>query len=60
MNASVRKFLVEEEGVTALEYGIVACLVAAALVGAFYPALTSLYSSLMAQLTTAVGNATKT
>jgi pilus assembly protein Flp/PilA len=57
MNASLRNFLVEEEGVTALEYGIVACLVAAALVGAFYPQLSTLYSSLMTTLTGAVNKA---
>ncbi|MBM7128457.1 Flp family type IVb pilin [Dyella mobilis] len=57
MNAALRNFLVEEDGVTALEYGIVACLVAAALVGAFYPQLSKLYGTLMTTLTTAVGNA---
>jgi pilus assembly protein Flp/PilA len=59
MNASIRNFFVEEDGITALEYGILACLVAAALVGTFYPQLVALYNSLMSQLSTAVGTATK-
>lgn len=57
MNAAIRQFLVDEEGITALEYGILACLVAAALVAAFYPQLKLLYGTLMTQLTTAVTNA---
>lgn len=57
MNASIRNFLVEEEGITALEYGILACLVALALVATFYPQLTNLYTTLMGKLSTAVGNA---
>lgn len=32
MNASVRKFLVEEDGVTALEYGLLAAVIAGILV----------------------------
>ncbi len=32
MNASVRKFLVEEDGVTALEYGLLAAVIAGVLV----------------------------
>lgn len=35
MNKSIRKFLAEEDGITALEYGLLAALVAAALVGIF-------------------------
>jgi pilus assembly protein Flp/PilA len=58
MNKAIRNFLVEEDGITALEYGILACIVAAALVAAFLPALKTLYGYLMTQLTTAVGSAT--
>jgi pilus assembly protein Flp/PilA len=57
MNNAIRNFLVEEDGITALEYGILACLVAAALVATFLPALKSLYTSLMTQLGTAVAAA---
>lgn len=57
MKTFIRNFLVEEDGITALEYGILACLVAAALVVAFYPALVSLYQSLFKTMTTQVTNA---
>jgi pilus assembly protein Flp/PilA len=55
MNNAIRNFLVEEDGITALEYGLLACIVAAALIAVFSPAINSLYTSLMAQLTSAVG-----
>jgi len=54
MNASISKFLREEDGITALEYGILAALVATALGAAFYPALKTLYGSLFTSMTTAV------
>ena len=57
MNASIRNFFVEEDGITALEYGILACLVAAALVATFYPQLQAIYTALLTQLKTAVGSA---
>ncbi|MBB6241646.1 Flp family type IVb pilin [Rhodanobacter sp. MP1X3] len=60
MNASISKFLREEDGITALEYGILAALVATALAGFFYPALKTLYQDLFTNMTTAVGNAAKT
>jgi pilus assembly protein Flp/PilA len=60
MNASIRNFLVEEEGITALEYGILACLVAMALAVTFYPALQTLYTTLMGKITGAVTAATGT
>jgi pilus assembly protein Flp/PilA len=37
MNTSIRKFLAEEDGITALEYGILAALVAAILAVVFAP-----------------------
>ena len=58
MNTSIRKFLAEEDGITALEYGILACLVASALVAIFFPALENLYTSLFGTMTTAVNKAT--
>jgi pilus assembly protein Flp/PilA len=35
MNTSIRRFLKEEDGITALEYGLLAALVAAVLVAIF-------------------------
>jgi pilus assembly protein Flp/PilA len=55
--ASVQKFFAEEDGITALEYGILACLVAGALVLTFYPALKTLYQTLFTQMGAAVGTA---
>jgi pilus assembly protein Flp/PilA len=60
MNASIRNFFVEEDGITALEYGILACLVAAALVATFYPQLQQVYTALMTQLKAAVASASTT
>lgn len=57
MNTSIRKFLVEEDGITALEYGILAALVATALATIFYPALEALYTELFSKMTTSVDNA---
>jgi pilus assembly protein Flp/PilA len=57
MNNAIRNFLVEEDGITALEYGILGCIVAAALVSAFMPALINLYKTLMTQLSSAVATA---
>jgi pilus assembly protein Flp/PilA len=35
MNTSIRKFLVEEDGVTALEYGVLAAIMAVTLIAVF-------------------------
>jgi pilus assembly protein Flp/PilA len=35
MNTMIRKFLAEEDGITAIEYGVLAAIVAAAIVAAF-------------------------
>lgn len=57
MNASIRKFLKEEDGVTALEYGLLAALVAGALVVVAGPAIrtffTTLFTALNGMITTA-------
>ncbi|MCO7472598.1 Flp family type IVb pilin [Stenotrophomonas lactitubi] len=57
MNASIRKFLKEEDGVTALEYGLLAAVVAGILIvvarkelGDFF---TTLFTRLQAIATTA-------
>ncbi|GGA01962.1 Flp family type IVb pilin [Dyella caseinilytica] len=58
MNASIRNFLVEEDGVTALEYGILACIVAALLISVFQTNIKTIYNDIMTALTTAVTSAT--
>jgi len=60
MNASISKFLREEDGITALEYGILAALVAVALGVTFAPKLNALYTSLFSAMSTAVSTATAT
>ncbi|MHC1480772.1 Flp family type IVb pilin [Frateuria aurantia] len=59
MNA-LKRFLADEEGATAIEYGILAALVATALAVAFYPALKNLYTELFTQMTTTVNSAAQT
>ncbi|MBE1160813.1 Flp family type IVb pilin [Dyella acidiphila] len=58
MNAAIRNFLVEEDGITALEYGILACLVAVALVAGFKTQLGTIYGQIMTALGNAVTSAT--
>lgn len=54
MNAKIRRFFAEEDGVTALEYGLLAAVVAGALVVVAGPALRDFFTELFAQLTAAV------
>ncbi|HBN53392.1 Flp family type IVb pilin [Stenotrophomonas sp. MYb238] len=54
MNAKIRRFFAEEDGVTALEYGLLAAVVAGALVVVAGPALRGFFTALFAQLTAAV------
>ncbi|MET3653642.1 Flp family type IVb pilin [Dyella japonica] len=58
MNAAIRKFLVEEDGITAIEYGILAAIVAAAVVLAFKGPLATLFESIFTALTGQVTKAT--
>jgi pilus assembly protein Flp/PilA len=58
MNASIRNFLAEEDGITALEYGILACIVAAALIAGFQTQIAGLYTSIMTALSGVIGKAT--
>jgi pilus assembly protein Flp/PilA len=58
MNASIRNFLIEEDGITALEYGILACIVAAALIAGFQTQIAGLYTSIMTALSGVIGKAT--
>lgn len=59
MNA-IKRFLADEQGATAIEYGILAALIATALGAVFYPALKALYTSLFDGLSTSVTTATST
>jgi pilus assembly protein Flp/PilA len=58
MKTSIKAFLVEEDGITALEYGLLAALVASALVVAFQTPLKTLFATLFENLTAAVNKAT--
>lgn len=57
MNASIRRFLTEEDGVTALEYGILAAVVAGVLVLAARTGLSDMFEELFSKLKTLVGTA---
>ncbi|SEL68841.1 pilus assembly protein Flp/PilA [Pseudoxanthomonas sp. GM95] len=57
MNVAIKKFLKEEDGVTALEYGLLAAIVASALVLVFQSNLSTLFTSLFTKLTAAVAAA---
>ncbi len=50
MNVSIRSFLVEEDGVTALEYGLLAAVIAGVLVLAGRDGLTAMFTTLFTKL----------
>ena len=58
MNTSIRKFLAEEDGITALEYGLLAENVAGVIVVAFKGPLTTFFASIFTALTGNVTTAT--
>jgi len=58
MNASIRKFLNEEDGVTALEYGLLAAVIAGILVVVGKEQITTFFTSLFAALTETAEKAT--
>ena len=58
MNATIKKFLAEEDGVTALEYGLLAAIVAGVLVTAFHQPLIDFFSSTFTALGKIVTSAT--
>jgi len=58
MNASVRKFLVEEDGVTALEYGLLAAVIAGILVAVGNDQITDFFKNLFTKLGEVVDDAT--
>ncbi|AHX14989.1 pilin [Dyella jiangningensis] len=55
MNSKIRNFLVDEDGITALEYGILAALVAAALVAVFGDRLQKFFTAVFNLLDTKAG-----
>jgi len=50
MNTSIRKFLAEEDGITAIEYGILAAIVAAVIVTIFGPQLGKVFNTIFDRL----------
>lgn len=59
MNASIRKFLHEEDGVTALEYGLLAAVIAGVLVVVARKEIGDFFTDLFATLKKSVETATK-
>ena len=57
MNHCIRDFLREEDGITALEYGILAAVVAALLVGAFKTGITGVFATIIEKMTDALTSA---
>lgn len=55
MNAKIRRFLVEEDGITALEYGILAALAATAIAAVFGTRLSNFFKALFDTLDTKAG-----
>lgn len=51
MNASIRRFLKEEDGVTALEYGLLAAVIAGALIALGSTQIQTFFSTLFENLT---------
>lgn len=58
MNTHIRKFLNDEDGITALEYGILAAVVAGILTVTFKDGLTEVFTKIVTTLKDAVGPAT--
>jgi len=57
MKAQIQKFLREEDGITALEYGILAAIVAAVIAFIFKDGLKTLFGHIFDNLTKAVDSA---
>jgi pilus assembly protein Flp/PilA len=58
MKTSIRQFLHEEDGITALEYGVLAAIVAAAIVAVFKTPLQNLLTNLLNAIASAAGSST--
>ena len=54
MNKSIRKFLAEEDGITALEYGLLAAIVAGVIALAFKTPLATFFSNVFEALDEAI------
>lgn len=54
MKKAFKRFLQEEDGITALEYGVLAAIVVAVLVVAFKDPLAALFEAVFGKLTDAV------
>jgi len=59
MNTMIRDFLADEDGITAIEYGILAAIVAAAIVATFGSKLSDLFTTIFNNLTTVASTAPK-
>lgn len=57
MNASIKKFLKEEDGVTALEYGLLAAVIAGILVAVGNDQIRDFFETLFSTLKNVVTNA---
>ncbi|WP_157510828.1 Flp family type IVb pilin [Frateuria sp. Soil773] len=55
MNMSIRRFLREEDGITALEYGILAALIVSIIAVTFVPAIQTVFDTVVTKLKTALG-----
>ncbi len=58
MKTAIRDFLREEDGITALEYGVLAAIVAAAIALVFKTPLQNLLTNLLNNIATAAGTTT--
>lgn len=58
MVSSIKRFLREEDGVTALEYGLLAAVVAGVIIAVASPAITGFFESIFERLTALAGEAT--
>lgn len=58
MRALIRNFIREEDGITALEYGVLAAIVASAIVAVFKTPLQNLLTNLLNAIATAAGTTT--
>lgn len=56
MKAFIRKFIRDERGITAVEYGILAAIVAAAIVAIFQPSIQAFFTAVFAKLTAVLDN----
>jgi len=58
MNASIHKFLKEEDGVTALEYGLLAAVIAGILIAVGRTQITAFFTTLFTRLSAIATEAT--